>query len=221
MTRKEFKDLVLECYAEILREKSRLLMEDDKALDKDMVYGEGAELPDSTDQILAKFPTLKHCLERLQTDKFMEFVSGIDWVSPRPTVFRINLKNGQTFNLKWMGKDFEASIQGKKYYLGNLTGFQGALGKLEILYQEGPLGQDEEQPESGGEGGDTGGSGGGAGGGGNFPGQEGGPEGEEPGGAEEPAGEEGAPEAGGEKPEEKGGEDLSTQNIDFEEPGEA
>src|SRR5574344_1974080 len=68
MTRKEFKDLVLECYAEILREKSRLLMEDDKALDKDMVYGEGAELPDSTDQILAKFPTLKHCLERLQTD---------------------------------------------------------------------------------------------------------------------------------------------------------
>lgn len=211
MKRSELKNLIFECYVDILRKQS---LKEDVEKEQNMVYGgvnEGDEsvLPDSTDQILAKFPTLKHCLVRLHTDDYPEFVAGIDWISPKPTGFRINLKNGQNYILTWKGKDFEAEISGKKYYLGQLIDFQQALSKLEVLYQEGPMGPEEEPEEGGapgGEGGDFGGAGGGAG---DFPGGD-------MGGEEAP--EEGGEEAGG---DESSGEDedFSKEKVDFEDGG--
>lgn len=179
---------------------------EDAEKDNDMVFGEVAELPDASDQILAKFPTLKHALIRLHSDDWQEFVQGVEWVSPRPTIFRIKLTNGQDYTLQWTGQDFEAEISGKKYYIGQLAGYQQALNKLAILYQEGPLGTDsEEDGESGEGGGDSGADfGGGAGGGGDFPG------GEDLGGEGE--GDEGE---GSEEGNEEG-EDVSGENIDFE-----
>lgn len=178
---------------------------EDAEKDGDMVYGEGAQLPDASDQILAKFPTLKHALIRLHSDDWQEFVQGVEWVSPRPTIFRIKLTNGQDYTLQWMGQDFEAEISGKKYYIGQLTGYQQALNKLAVLYQEGPLGQDSEEDmedsEGGSEGGDMDFSGGG-GGAGDFPGGEEGAEGGEEGGSEEGGDEEGA--------------DVGGEDIDFE-----
>ena len=50
-------------------------------------------LEDATDTMIQKFPTLKATLIKLQTEDFKEFVDSIDWISPRPTEFRINLKN--------------------------------------------------------------------------------------------------------------------------------
>lgn len=207
MTRKELKDLIFECYVNVLRKRYSILSEDEDK-DKNMVFGEGGQLPDSTDQMLAKFPTLKHALIRLHSEQYKDFVDSIDWVSPKPSVFRINLSNGQDYTLKWMGKDFEANISGKDYYLGQLIGFQQALQKLTDLYQEGPVstGEDEEAPEGGS---DEGGSGGG--GGGSFPGSD---FGGEPGGEEAP-GEEGGSE-GEEAGGDEGGEDMSGQDIDFE-----
>lgn len=207
MTRKELKDLIFECYVNVLRKRYSILSEDEDK-DRNMVFGEGGQLPDSTDQMLAKFPTLKHALIRLHSEQYKDFVDSIDWVSPKPSVFRINLSNGQDYTLKWMGKDFEANISGKDYYLGQLIGFQQALQKLTDLYQEGPVsaGEDEEAPEGGS---DEGGSGGG--GGGSFPGSD---FGGEPGGEEAP-GEEGGSE-GEEAGGDEGGEDMSGQDIDFE-----
>ena len=72
----------------------------------------GAVLEDATDTMLGKFPTLKAAITKLQTEDFKEFVESIDWISPRPTSFRINLKNGQDYILKWTGKTFEAQILG-------------------------------------------------------------------------------------------------------------
>lgn len=208
MKRRDLKNLIYECYLEFLkRQHSAVLMEDaDK--DGNMVFGEGEQLPDATDQILAKFPTLKHALIRLHSDDWQEFVSGIEWVSPRPTIFRIKLTNGQDYTLKWMGKDFEAEISGKTYYIGQLSGYQQALSKLSVLYQEGPLGSDAEEGgegDEGGEGGDMDFSGGG-GGAGDFPGGEEGGEGAEGG------------EEGGEGSEEGGeeGADVGGEDIDFE-----
>ena len=63
-------------------------------------------LEDATDTILAKFPTLRQAIIKLQTEDFKQFVTTIDWISPRPTSFRINLKNGQDYILKWTGKTF-------------------------------------------------------------------------------------------------------------------
>ena len=161
-------------------------------------------LEDATDTILAKFPTLKAAIVKLQTEDFKEFVDSIDWISPRPTEFRINLKNGQEYILKWLGKGFEAQILGKRYYINKISEYQQALDKLAILYKEGPMtGAGEEEPA------DTD-TGGGGGDGGDFPGEEGGAGGEE------------EPEVGigGEEGGEEGGADLGGEEIDFEEPGE-
>ena len=46
---------------------------------------------------LTKFPELKAVLVDLLTNEYDNFLSSIDWVAPRPTTFRINLKNNQEF----------------------------------------------------------------------------------------------------------------------------
>ena len=143
----------------------------------------------------------------MQTEDFKEFVESIDWISPRPTSFRVNLKNGQDYILKWTGKTFEAQILGKRYLLSNIAEYQQALDKLAILYKEAPMtGAGEGEPA------DTD-TGGGGGGGGDFPGGDAAGGGGEEGGDEVDA-------LGGEEGGEEGGADLGGEPIDFEEPGE-
>ena len=164
--------------------------------DPDPNAGEETVLEDATDTILGRFPTLKAAIIKLQTEDFKEFVDTIDWISPRPTSFRVNLKNGQDYILKWTGKTFEAQIMGKRYYINKIDDYQQALDKLAILYRESPMkgaGEEEASGEDIGSA-DTGG--------GDFPGGEG-----EAGGGEDFGGEEGG---------EEGGEDLTDEPIDFE-----
>lgn len=164
-------------------------------------------LEDATDEILGKFPTLKKAIIKLQTDQFKEFVESIDWISPRPSSFRVNIKNGQYYILKWTGTGFEAQILGKRYYIDKVDDYQQALDKLARLYREGPMsGAGEGEPA------DTD-TGGGGGGGGDFPGDDAAGGGEEGGGDIDDLG---GDDAGGEE----GGADLGGEPIDFEEPGE-
>jgi hypothetical protein len=67
--------------------------------------------------ILRKYAGLKKTLEYLMTPSFEEYVTGIYVVAPKPTTFKIVLHNGQFFFLQFMGKAYEATVQGKKYYL--------------------------------------------------------------------------------------------------------
>jgi hypothetical protein len=76
---------------------------------------------------LVKFPELKEIIVTLLTSDYDSFVSFIDWVAPRPTTFRINLKNGQEFYLIYHRKSWIAQIEGKKYYLLNLPEEQRAV----------------------------------------------------------------------------------------------
>ena len=69
---------------------------------------------------LTKFPELKQIIIDLMTTEFGNFLISIDWVAPRPTTFRINLKNGQNFYLVYGKRSWIAQIEGKKYYLLNL-----------------------------------------------------------------------------------------------------
>jgi len=41
---------------------------------------------------LTKFPELKAVIVDLLTHEFDSFLSSIDWVAPKPSTFRINLK---------------------------------------------------------------------------------------------------------------------------------
>jgi hypothetical protein len=159
-------------------------------------------LEDATDTILQKFPTVEAAIIKLQTEDFKQFVENIDWISPRPTTFRVNLKNGQHYLLKWTGTGFEAQILGKKYFLNKIDDYQQALDKLSVLYKEGPMSGAGEE----GEGADVD-TGGGGGGGGDFPGEEGG-------GGGEDFGDEGGADA------EEGGADLGGEEIDFEDGAE-
>ena len=69
---------------------------------------------------LTKFPELKKIIVDLLTLDYDNFLSSIDWVSPRPTTFRINLQNGQNFYLIYGKRSWIAQVEGKKYYLLNL-----------------------------------------------------------------------------------------------------
>lgn len=69
---------------------------------------------------LTKFPELKAVIVDLLTSDFDSFLASIDWVAPRPTTFRINLKNGQDFYLIYNKRSWIAQVEGKKYYLLNL-----------------------------------------------------------------------------------------------------
>ena len=199
MKKKDLNKLILEAYEEVLIESLLDEVEDEEPTpeeEPDTSSPEETVLEDATDVILGKFPTVKAAIVKLQTDDFKEFVDSIDWISPRPTSFRVNLKNGQDYILKWTGKTFEAQIMGKRYLLSNIAEYQQALDKLALLYKEAPMKGAGEEPADGSDIGDA------DTGGGDFPGGEGGAD---TGGADDL----------GDAPEAEPA-DLSDEPVDFE-----
>jgi len=196
----ELKKIPVVLEAKLFEEEPTPEEEGDKTASKETI------LEDATDIILGKFPTLKKAIVKLQTNQFKEFVTSIDWISPRPSSFRVNIKNGQSYILKWTGTGFEAQILGKRYYIDKIDDYQQALDKLSRLYREGPMSNsgEAESAET-----DTGSSGGG--GGGDFPGGD-------SGGGEADAGVDAL--SGDAPADDTGGADLGGEPIDFEEPAE-
>ena len=175
ISKKRLKSLIESAYIEVLREE------------------EGAVLATGTQELLQKFPTLERAIVNFLTEDHEQFIEAIDWIAPKPTTFKVRLKNGQSFILKWLGKGFEAQIQGKRYYINKVSEFQQALDKLNELLKHAPV-QSAEEPaaDAASDGGDFGSGGDG----GDFPGEEG--------GGDIDAGDEGGAE----------------EEIEFEEPGE-
>jgi hypothetical protein len=96
---------------------------------------------------LTKFPELKDQIVALLTHEFDSFVEGIDWVSPRPSAFRINLLNGQNFLLTFTPRSWIAQIEGKKYYLLNLDEEEFAAKAIGRILQYGPASGAEVEGE--------------------------------------------------------------------------
>jgi len=115
------------------------------------VYGKPnravADYGETTSDELTKFPELKDILIKLMTEDFKVFVESIDWVAPKPTTFRINLKNGQTFYCIYTIKSWIAQIEGKKYYLLNINELQNATNAISRILRYG--GKTEEPVEGG------------------------------------------------------------------------
>ena len=86
---------------------------------------------------LTKFPELKVVIIDLLTEDFDKFLESIDWVSPRPTIFRINLLNGQDFLLEFNDRSWVAKVEGKKYYLLNLDEEERAAQSIGRILQYG------------------------------------------------------------------------------------
>jgi hypothetical protein len=96
---------------------------------------------------LTKFPELKTVIVDLLTSDFDRFLESIDWVAPRPTTFRINLKNNQEFYLTYNKKSWIAQISGKKYYLLNLNEEESAVHAISRLLRMGT--KNETEPTEG------------------------------------------------------------------------
>ena len=92
------------------------------------VYKERASIEQAAIEYdeLTKFPELKDVIVSLLGPQFDLFVASIDWVAPKPTTFRINLKNNENFYLVHTSRTFIAEVEGKKYYLLNLNEQQNA-----------------------------------------------------------------------------------------------
>tara|TARA_B100000497_G_C7324702_1_gene216052 strand:+ start:42 stop:491 length:450 start_codon:yes stop_codon:yes gene_type:complete len=96
---------------------------------------------------LTKFPELKAIIVDLLTSEFDSFLASIDWVAPKPTTFRINLKNDQEFYLIYSRNSWIAQVEGKKYYLLNLPEEERATLAIARILRYGPK-SDGESVES-------------------------------------------------------------------------
>jgi hypothetical protein len=120
-----------------------------KTLAKDVYKGRlKADVAAAEYDELTKFPELKKIIVDLLTSDFDFFLASIDWVSPRPTTFRINLKNGQDFYLIYTPKSWIAQVEGKKYYLLNLNEEQSACESISRILR---YGSKTEAPAEGAE----------------------------------------------------------------------
>jgi len=84
-----------------------------------------------------KFPTVEETLIQLMTDQYPLFVEDIFWVAPKPTTFRILLKNDQAVFLIKTGKGWTVEIEGKKYDLATIQGEQRACEALSRVLRYG------------------------------------------------------------------------------------
>jgi hypothetical protein len=93
---------------------------------------------------LTKFPELKAVITDLLSHEFDNFLSSIDWVAPKPSTFRINLKNNQSFYLIYSRNSWIAQVEGKKYYLLNLPEEERATEAIARVLRYGAKADTEE-----------------------------------------------------------------------------
>ena len=120
MTKAELRDKIKGLTVKVMAERAKT---DDAAL----AYDE-----------LVKFPALKEIIVDLLTDQFDSFIESVDWVAPRPTTFRINLLNGESFLLMYTERSWIAQVAGKKYYLLNLDEEERASMAINRILRVGP-----------------------------------------------------------------------------------
>lgn len=120
MTKEEFKDkiktLVKQVYAKT-----------EKSSEVNLDSPSNVSLDSVRFPVLVKFPTLNDIIVKLLTDQFELFLKDIEWVAPRPTTFRIILANDQVFYLIFTDRTWIGKVEGKKYYLLNLSEEQNCI----------------------------------------------------------------------------------------------
>lgn len=106
--------------------------------------------------LLSKYPTLRKTLEMLMTPAYKDYITGVYITAPKPTTFKIVLHNGQFFMLTFLGKAYEATVAGKKFYLQTVGERERATNAVARLLQLGnPIetkGADGEEQTVSGEG---------------------------------------------------------------------
>ena len=100
-------------------------------------------------KILNKVPELIPILGDLMSEDFSKFVKDIDYVAPKPPSFRIVLENDHYFYLSDLGRSWVAEVEGKKYYLLNLSEEERATAAIaRILRYAKPAASEEADQEA-------------------------------------------------------------------------
>lgn len=98
------KDLLLEKYIKVAVKKALKEQEQQQRQAERAMY------------LVYRFPGLKKVMEELMSPAFGSYVSGISITAPKPTTFKVDLINGQDFNIKYLGRGkFGVKVAGKKY----------------------------------------------------------------------------------------------------------
>jgi restriction endonuclease S subunit len=134
-----------------LRDKIKTLVQQVyKTKSVDLDNGEEITLDAEKFPVLTKFPKLKDVIIDLLTDQYEVFMSAIEWVAPRPTTFRIVLGNDENFLLIYTERSWIAQVEGKKYYLLNLSEEEMAAESISRLLAYGaPSPAEGEAPAEG------------------------------------------------------------------------
>jgi hypothetical protein len=90
-------------------------------------------------EMLYKFPKLQETLTELMSNEFTLFVENIEWIAPRPTTFKVILKNFNDFILIWNGGDFIARVAGTNYDLTSISAEERAIKAIQELLITGPI----------------------------------------------------------------------------------
>jgi hypothetical protein len=134
-----------------LRDKIKTLVQQVyKSKSVDLDNGEEITLDADKFPVLTKFPKLKDVIIDLLTDQYEIFMTAIEWVAPRPTTFRIVLGNNENFLLVYTERSWIAQVEGKKYYLLNLSEEEMAAESISRLLAYGaPAPAEGEAPAEG------------------------------------------------------------------------
>jgi hypothetical protein len=135
MTKNELRDKIKAIALQNLRPKSI-----------DLDKGNDVSLDALKFPVLGKFPELKKVVVDLLTQQYEIFLTDIQWVAPRPTTFRLVLGNGETFNLVYTERSWIAKVEGKKYYLLNLSEEEAAAESIARILSYG-LKEESQTPD--------------------------------------------------------------------------
>lgn len=135
MTKNELRDKIKAVALQNLRPKSI-----------DLDKGNDVSLDALKFPVLGKFPELKKVIINLLTQQYEIFLTDIQWVAPRPTTFRVVLGNGETFNLMYTERSWIAKVEGKRYYLLNLSEEESAAESIARILSYG-LKEESQTPD--------------------------------------------------------------------------
>jgi hypothetical protein len=121
------KKLILEKYVKVAVKKALKEQEEQQRKAEKAMY------------LVHRFPGLKKVIEELMSPAFGRYVNNIEIIAPKPTTFKVDLINGQDFNIKYLGnKKWDVKIAGKKYNMMNIghqeSASQAIADLLELNY---------------------------------------------------------------------------------------
>jgi hypothetical protein len=137
MTKNEFRDRIKSLVKQVYSDTT-------KSIEIDLDEPSIVSLDTTRFPVLVKFPTLKETIIKLLTEQYDLFIKDIEWVAPRPTTFRIILGNKENFYLMYTERSWIAKVEGKKYYLLNLSEEESAAESIARILSYGVNKEEED-----------------------------------------------------------------------------